>query len=125
VDTDVADADAEPPIVAVNPTELDALLENERDALIVVYMWGPDCPNCDFFASRLPGLWPKLGGESVVLAKIDVYEYPEVARKHAVFGIPHFLLWKGGKRLGKMSEFRGDAFWLSVIRENLPASSPG
>jgi thioredoxin 1 len=108
----------------VDPAGLDALLEREKDALVVVYMWGPDCPNCDFFAKRLPLLWPELEGERVVLAKIDVYEYPEVARRHAVFGIPHFLLFRGGRRLGKMSEFRGDAFWLSVIRENLPEAPP-
>jgi thioredoxin-like negative regulator of GroEL len=108
----------------VDPAALDALLEREKDALVVVYMWGPDCPNCEFFAKRLPLLWPELEGDRVVLAKIDVYEYPEVARRHAVFGIPHFLLFKGGRRLGKMSEFRGDAFWLSVIRENLPQVTP-
>jgi len=106
----------------VDPAGLDALLGKEKDALVVVYMWGPDCPNCDFFAKRLPGLFRELEGERVVLAKIDVYEYPEVARRHAVFGIPHFLLFKDGRRLGKMSEFRGDAFWLAVLREHLPAS---
>lgn len=107
----------------VDPEGLDALLEREKEALVVVYMWGPDCPNCDFFAKRLPLLWPELQNDRVVLAKIDVYEHPEVARRHAVFGIPHFLLFRGGKRLGKMSEFRGDSFWLSVIRENLPGAA--
>jgi thioredoxin-like negative regulator of GroEL len=105
----------------VDPEGLERLLASERDVLVVVYMRGPDCPNCDFFATRLPGLLSELDGAPLLLAKIDVYAHPEVARKYGVYGIPHFLLFRDGRRLGKMSEFRGDAFWLSVVREHLPA----
>lgn len=113
----------DPRIIDVDEGGLDALLAREQRALVVVYMWGPDCPNCDFFARRLPLLMPQLEGAEVVLAKIDVYTHPQVARRYGVHGIPHFLLFRGGQRLGKMSEFRGDAFWLGVLRDHLPASA--
>lgn len=112
------EASSLPEVRDVTPSELDALIESSGE-LLVIYMWGPDCPNCVIFKRHLPGMLEQLAGASLRIAKLDVYEYPEVARRYGVFGIPHFLLFKGGKRLGKMSEFRGDSFWLSVIREHL------
>jgi len=107
-----------PEVLDVGPEQLDAHIAQEK-RLVVVYMWGPDCPNCVIFKRQLPGLLKELSGAPVVLLKIDVYAHPEVARRYAVYGIPHFLLFKGGVRLGKMSEFRGDAFWLAVVKEKL------
>jgi thioredoxin-like negative regulator of GroEL len=115
-------AAASPQVLAATPEEFDAFLASRNDILIVLYMWGPDCPNCEFFAKRMPALMEQLKGAPLVLVKVDVYARPELARRYGVFGIPHFLLFRAGKRLGKMSEFRGDAYWLGVIRDNLPAA---
>lgn len=90
-----------------------------RGELVVVYFWGPDCPNCDFFATRLPGLLTQLAGESVRLVKVNAYAHPDVARAHAIAGIPQFFLYRDGVRLGRMSEFKSDAYWLAVIRDHL------
>lgn len=106
-----------PRVIAANPEEFEALLAASGDALLVLYMWGPNCPNCDFFASRFPALRIELSGVPVTFVKVDVYEHPELARRYGVFGIPHFLFFKAGRKVGKMSEFRGDAFFLSVVRE--------
>ncbi len=115
--------DALPRIVDATPDAVRELLASEREALVLLYLWGPNCPNCDFFASRLPKLLSELQGERLLLVKVNAYAYPELAREYGVFGIPHFLLFKAGRRLGKMSEFKGDAFWLAVIREHLPAAA--
>lgn len=114
-----------PEVISATPEEFDSLLEDRRDALIVLYMWGPDCPNCEFFAKRLPELLPQLAGAPLVIAKVDVYQRPDFARRYGVFGIPHFLLFTEGRRLGKMSEFRGDSFWLGVVKEHLPQRFAG
>ena len=86
--------------------------------LLVVYLWGPDCPNCVIFKRSLPKLLTQLTDVIADFVAVDVYAYPEVGRRFGVFGIPHFLLFKAGKKLGKMSEFRGESFWLSVVREH-------
>ena len=111
-----------PEVRAATPDEFDELLAERAAALVVLYMWGPDCPNCDFFATRLPGLLRALAGADVLFVKVDVYTYPELARRYGVYGIPHFLLFRAGKRIGKMSEFRGDGFFTAVIREHLPGA---
>jgi thiol-disulfide isomerase/thioredoxin len=112
-----------PEVVAATPDEFDAILAQKTGVLVVLYMWGPDCPNCDFFATRFPALLHALAGANVVFVKVDVYEHPELARRYGVYGIPCFMLFRGGRRIGKMSEFQGDAFFTDVIREQLPDTS--
>lgn len=90
------------------------------DELVVVYFRGPGCPNCDFFATRLPILVDALEGDRVRLVKFDAYEAPTLATRFAVAGIPCFDLWRDGRRLGRMSEFHSDTYWLAVVREHLP-----
>lgn len=84
----------------------------------MLYLWGPDCPNCVLFKRQLPAVLELLQGVPFRLYALDVYEHPEVATRFGVHGIPHFLLFKAGKKLGKMSEFRGNKFWADVIREH-------
>jgi len=113
-----------PTVTIATPDEWDAILATRSDALLVLYMWGPNCPNCEFFATRLPHVLRALAGVNVHFVKVDVYAHPELARRYGVFGIPHFLLFREGRRLGRMSEFRGDAFFTQVIREQLGDSRP-
>jgi len=108
----------------ITPDELDSLLASPSDRLLLLYLWGPDCPNCEIFKRSLPSLEPELAQLPVDFVALDAYEHPEVARRYAVYGIPHFLLFRGGKKLGKMSEFRGEAFWLAVVREQAAAPPP-
>lgn len=110
---------ATPEVTTVTPEELDARLAARDDRLIVLYLWGPDCPNCVIFKRHLPALLAELQDADFSLLMLDVYAHPEVARRYGVFGIPHFLLFKGGSKIGKMSEFRGERFWSSVVREHL------
>lgn len=101
----------------VTPEQLDALLTSASERLLLLYLWGPDCPNCEIFKRSLPRLLPELEPLPVDFVALDAYQYPEIARRYAVYGIPHFLLFKNGKKLGKMSEFKGEAFWLAVVTE--------
>ena len=102
----------------MKPAELEARLAAQSPTLLIVYLWGPDCPNCLVFKRSLPKLLEQLSDVDAELIELDVYAYPEVARRYGVMGIPHFLLFKGGKKLGKMSEFRGTSYWANVVREN-------
>jgi thioredoxin 1 len=111
-------------LVEVDPAELDQRLGAASDELLVLYLWGPDCPNCVSFKRSLPALLDSLADVKFTFLALDVYEFPEVARRYAVYGIPHFLLFKAGKRLGKMSEFRGEQFWAAVVREHAEAPAP-
>ncbi len=102
----------------VLPAELDAHLAQASAQLLIVYLWGPDCPNCVIFKRSLPKLLDRLSDIEARLVEIDVYAHPQIATRYGVMGIPHFLLFKNSKKLGKMSEFRGESYWASVVREH-------
>ena len=106
------------PLVDLTPAELDARLSAPGSRLLIVYLWGPDCPNCVIFKRSLPRVLERLEDVEADLVAVDVYAHPEVASRYGVMGIPHFVLFKDGKKLGKMSEFRGESYFSSVVREN-------
>jgi thiol-disulfide isomerase/thioredoxin len=111
-------------VVTLPASELNDLLSTSEE-LVILYFTGPGCPNCDFFASRLPHLLTALEDAPLVLAKVDAYAEPGLATQFGVFGIPCFVLYRQGRQLGRMREFRGDRFWLDVVREyaSKPASA--
>ncbi len=101
------------------PITFDALLQAPEDTLVVVYFWGPECPNCEVFARDLPGLIDELSGERLRLVKVNAYEHTALARRFALFGIPGFVLFKGGRKLGMMRQYYGREYWRRVLSEAL------
>lgn len=108
------------------PENFDALIHSDDDALVVVYFWGPQCPNCEIFAKDLPGLLETLPPKTRVV-KVNAYEFPELARRYALFGIPGFVLYRGGRKLGMMRQYYGREYWRTVVAEQAaggPLQSP-
>lgn len=84
--------------------------------LVVAYFWGPECPNCDVFARDLPALLDELP-PGVRFVKANAYEHPALARRFGIFGIPSFVLFKDGVKLGMMREYYGREYWKAVVDE--------
>ncbi|HSP20659.1 MAG TPA: thioredoxin family protein [Myxococcaceae bacterium] len=90
--------------------------------LVIAEFWGDGCPNCDVFHEAKPSLLSELGDVPLKLVTVDAYAHPALARRFGLFGIPAFLLFRDGRLLGRMSEYRGRQFWLGVVRDHLPAT---
>ncbi len=108
------------PIFEATAADFDPLVFDARGMLVVVDFWGPGCPNCDVFAREAPELLARLPKDQVRVVKVNAYEYPELARRFSLVGIPTFLLVRDGRVLGKMSEYYGRDYWLGVILDHLP-----
>lgn len=108
-------------IVEADPQTFDALTFGAEGLLVVVDFWGRDCPNCEVFARELPHLLEELGEVPLRIVKVDAYTHDTLATRFGLHGIPTFLLIREGKLLGKMSQYRGRAWWLGVVRDHLPA----
>ncbi|MFT3709225.1 MAG: thioredoxin family protein [Archangium sp.] len=100
------------------PENFDAMIA-EPEVLHVVYFWGHDCPNCEIFARDLPELMTALPPKVDVI-KVNAYDHVELARRFGLFGIPAFILFKDGKKLGMMRQYYGREYWSQVIAENAP-----
>ncbi len=111
---------AHPVSYDATPETFDALVLQPRNELVVVDFWGPGCPNCDIYAAAEPSLLAELDGAPMRVVKVNAYAHEELATRFGLFGIPTFLLFLDGKRIGKMSQYNGRGFWLGVIREHLP-----
>jgi thioredoxin-like negative regulator of GroEL len=114
------------PITDATPETFDALVAHESGELVVVDFWGPQCPNCEAFATAAPSLLESLGDAPVRLVKVNAYRHEELARRFGLHGIPTFLLFRDGRLIGRMSQYYGRDYWLRVIRDHLPqqASTP-
>jgi thioredoxin 1 len=110
-------------LVTGTPETLDGYLAAPDDQLVVVYFWGPQCPNCEVFAKDLPQLMETLP-KNVTLVKTNAYEHPDLARRFALFGIPGFVLFKGGRKLGMMRQYYGRDYWQAVIDEKAAEAAP-
>ncbi len=88
--------------------------------LVIAEFRGDGCPNCDVFDAARPSLLAELGDVPLTLVTVDAYAHPALARRFGLFGIPAFLLFRDGRLLGRMSEYRGREFFLGVVRDHLP-----
>ncbi|ATB29186.1 thioredoxin family protein [Melittangium boletus] len=111
---------AHPVSYDATPQTFDALVLEPQGELVVVDFWGPGCPNCDIYAAAEPALLSELEGARMRVVKVNAYEHEELARRFGLYGIPTFLLFRDGRRIGKMSQYYGRDYWLGVIREHLP-----
>lgn len=104
-----------PDVQHATPDTFEQLISS-GEGLVVAYFWGPDCPNCEIFARELPDLLPE-PPPGVRVVKVDAYEYPELARRFGLAGIPAFVLFKGGRKLGMMRQYYGREYWTTVVKE--------
>jgi thioredoxin-like negative regulator of GroEL len=111
------------PIQLATPETFDALVTDVPEDLVVVYFWGPQCPNCEIFARDLPELLNDLPQEGIQLVKVNAYEHTELARRFGLFGIPGFVLFRRGKKLGMMRQYHGREYWTQVITEQALGSA--
>ncbi len=107
---------------AATPETFDAII-SEQNRLVVAYFWGTDCPNCDVFKAALPSMLPEIEALPISLVSVDAYTHTDLARRFGLFGVPAFVLFRNGDRLGMMREFYGKAYFLAVLRENCPTSA--
>jgi len=114
---------AELGFVEVDATTFDREVRDVRDALVLVYMWGPNCPNCVVFKHALPQIRAQLVGLPVRFVAVDVYTHGDVGLAHGLYGVPAFALYRDGKKLGLMRQFHGVDYFVAVIREHLPGAS--
>ena len=95
----------------------DASFESEvlqSDKLTVVDFWAEWCGPCKMMNPVLDELSEELEGR-VVIAKLNVDENPEIPTNLMIRGIPTFVMFKGGKEVGRIVGAQSKQAMLSKI----------
>lgn len=103
-------------------------LKNHEQELVGIFFWGHDCPNCEIAKSRLSEEAEAMNTSGLKWFHVNTYENFELGTRFGLFGIPAFLFFYQGKRLGRISPFPGAAPFfeaLAKLVENTGENSGG
>lgn len=68
---------------------------------VIVDFWASWCMPCKMVAPIFEKLAKKYKG-TIVFAKVNVDENPEIAAKFGIMSIPNFIIFKNGEKIGEI-----------------------
>ncbi|KRB12804.1 MULTISPECIES: thioredoxin family protein [Achromobacter] len=72
-----------------------------------VFLWGQDCYNCNLFKQAALLHQETLVGLGLTWFEADVYADEPLGRRFSLHGVPTFVLYRSGKRLGRITGWPG------------------
>lgn len=82
-------------ILEVTDNDFDSQVLQATEPVLVDF-WGPGCPPCRTIAPMIEELATE-NASSVRVAKVNVYDSPNVAAQYGITGIPTLILFKQGE----------------------------
>ncbi|WP_166206208.1 thioredoxin family protein [Cognatiluteimonas telluris] len=109
------------PMQAVTSATLDTRLADD-EGLRILFLWGGDCPNCDIAKAQLAQSPAAFAWPDVQWLHDNVYDDRAMATRFGLHGIPTFLVFRGRKKLGRISPWPGpDAFIAAIDSVRRPS----
>lgn len=109
------------PMRLVRADALDAALAEDA-RLRVLFLWGRDCPNCDIAKGEMLLAPERFGWPDVEWLHDNVYEDRAMAVRFGLHGIPTFLVFRGARKLGRITPWPGtDSFVAAIDRARAAA----
>lgn len=104
------------PMRVVRSQELDTVLADDG-RLRVLFLWGRDCPNCDIAKGEMLLAPERFRWPDVDWLHDNVYEDRAMAVRFGLHGIPTFMVFRGARKLGRITPWPGtDAFVAAIER---------
>jgi hypothetical protein len=110
----------------VDTAGFDALVaEAPGDELRCVFMWGNDCYNCNVFKNTALMLRDRIQALGLDWYQANVYQDEALGRRFGLHGVPAFVFYRGGKRLGRISGWPGLPQFSAAVQRLRAAAAPG
>lgn len=87
--------------MAVDATE-DSFTDLVRTGTVLVDVWGPSCAPCLALMPHVEALVERLDGR-VALVKVNAPENRQICRDLRVFGLPTYLVFRGGEEVERLT----------------------
>lgn len=92
----------------VDSVSFDAVVANEPGSdLRCVFMWGKDCFNCNVFKNTAVALQDQLKQLDLSWYHCNIYNDADLGKRFGLHGVPAFIFYRDGKRLGRISGWPG------------------
>jgi thiol-disulfide isomerase/thioredoxin len=106
----------------VNIEELDNVNFDQRlgaheDDLVGIFFWGHNCPNCEIAKGRLSQEADTMNSLGMKWFHVNTYENFDLGTRFGLFGIPTFLFFYKGKKLGRISPFPGVEPFFQTLKD--------
>jgi hypothetical protein len=107
----------------VDDATIDAAIADAGDALVCVFFWGVDCFNCEMAKQAMLANPGPLRALELHWLHANVYAHPALGRRFGLHGIPVFMFFQNGKKLGRATGWHGHGqFAAAVANARLKAS---
>jgi len=84
-----------------------AVVQAPGTDLRCVFLWGQDCYNCNLFKQAALLHQDSLLSLGLTWFEADVYADEPLGRRFSLHGVPTFVLYQAGKRLGRITGWPG------------------
>ncbi len=81
-------------IIELNDQNYDDVVSN---GAVLIDFWAPWCGPCNLLAPKIEEIAKEM--TSIVIGKVNVDDYPELAGKHGVMSIPTLKFYRDGKEM--------------------------
>ena len=121
-DTAVSDFFQRFPMTKVSDASLDELLGDDAAPVGILFLWGRDCPNCDIAKRAILLAQDQFHWPQVRWMHDNVYEDPTMATRFGLHGIPAFIVFRGGRKVGRITEWPGAQAFVLAIENQIAAA---
>lgn len=99
----------------VNGETIDAAIAAAGDDLVCVFFWGVDCFNCEMAKKAMLAQVAAVRELRLHWLHANVYEHPELGQRFGLHGIPVFMFFHRGKKLGRATGWHGHAQFAAAV----------
>ncbi|UFN50774.1 thioredoxin family protein [Roseomonas sp. OT10] len=97
----------------------EALSEPGAEPLTLLFLWGENCPNCDVAKRAMLQRPERFDWPQVRWLHANVYDDPEIGTRFGLHGVPAFLLFRGRKKIGRITGWPGAESFVAVVTQQI------
>lgn len=102
-------------MLEVDHDSMESELEGAGDKLVCMFFWGVDCYNCDIAKKAMISDAESIRQLGLLWLHTNVYGYPALARRYGLYGIPVFMFFHRGKKLGRATGWHGMGQFVAAV----------
>jgi thioredoxin-like negative regulator of GroEL len=103
----------------VTDASLDDALRQNGAPVCVLFLWGRDCPNCDIAKRTMLLAKDRFQWPQVRWMHDNVYDDPTMATRFGLHGIPAFIVFREGRKTGRISAWPGTQAFVSALENQI------